>query len=126
MKAASSCKQSSTVLSKYKSSTVRESERSIKQESAGGGDERHKPSVTFVKKRVPTSQEIDEEAGVQQHSKHTSSVKKSTAAERGGPPSRGIGKEIKEKCEKLENLVIHSLKVIEQMAIAMDNVPKAI
>jgi hypothetical protein len=38
----------------------------------------------------------------------------------------GAAKELKEKCEKLENLLLHSLKVIEKIAVAMDGVPKAI
>lgn len=40
----------------------------------------------------------------------------------GGPAT----KELREKCEKLENLLLHSLKVIEKIAVAMDGVPKAI
>lgn len=48
-------------------------------------------------------------------------------SENSGVGIRGAGaKELKEKCEKLENLLLHSLKVIEKIAIAMDGVPKAI
>jgi|LauGreDrversion4_2_1035121.scaffolds.fasta_scaffold80245_4 hypothetical protein len=35
-------------------------------------------------------------------------------------------KELSEKFEKLEGLLLHSLKVMEKMAISMDGIPEAL
>lgn len=81
-------------------------------------------TVRGTSQKLSSKLSISKRASVVQGDSSSPSRRKQTSETSG---LRGAGaKELKEKCEKLENLLLHSLKVIEKIAIAMDSVPKAI
>ena len=84
----------------------------------------NKPGVSF--KKVPINFNTDDYQDIKEYASQQRAIKLSSNENGEEDTLQNGGKDLQSKYEKLQDLVIHSLKVVEKIAVTIDGLPEAL